>query len=500
METQNMTEPKQKMMNRKFIDEVIAEGKFKPEQASLERIQFPQWYKNAKFGIFIHWGIYSVPAFGSEWYPRNMYLQGSEVYEYHRKNYGDQKNFGYKDFIPLFTATNFNPEAWAELIQSSGARFVVPVAEHHDGFAMYQSDLNPWNAAEKGPKRDVMLALKNAVEKRNLKFCASSHRAEHYWFFSYGMQFDSDVKDPANLSLYGMAGEMPKPMEQKDHHFYHRNRPSKAVQEDWLLRTCEMVEKIHPSLIYFDWWVNCFGYHKVWMEFLAYYYNRCAEWNIDGAINFKYQACSPDMAVFDIERGQQNEIYPQFWQADTSIAKTSWGHIANQQYKTTPELLTALIDVVSKNGALLLNIGPRADGTIPEEEQKILRDIGAWLKINGEAIYNTRPYFVFGEGPTEVKNGAFTDVMDCAYTSADIRYTRNENSVYAIGMNTASDFYFKSTALAAGRNSAPYKIKKLQLLGSGELDYEWDDDSLRVKLPETLPLGMPYAIKLEVEF
>jgi len=485
-----------KQQMRKTVDEVIARGPFDASDASLENYKCPAWYRNGKFGIFIHWGVYSVPAFGNEWYPRNMYVPETREFEHHVKTYGPQNKFGYKDFIPMFTAEKFDAAEWARLFRDAGARFAVPVAEHHDGFAMYPSALNPWNSAAMGPRRDVVGELAAAFAQHDITLGLSSHRAEHYWFFNEGMQFDSDVRDPQFASLYGMGGEMSAG--HGPHPSYHSNMPSAAVQEDWLVSTCEFVEKYRPRLVWFDWWINNIGYRKPLREFLAYYYNRCAEWGIGGAINYKYQALSPEMAVFDVERGQLDKIYPLFWQNDTAVAKNSWGFTHNQEYKEPVAIIADLIDVVSKNGALLLNIGPRPDGTIPEGDAHILREIGKWLAVNGEAIYNTRPHLAFGEGPTKVAEGAFTDTNRTAFTSGDIRFTRNEDTLYAIGLARDVEGLFRSYTLALNHNYAPHVIHSVELLGHGPLTFTRDADSLRVKLPAGEASTMPFVLKLKI--
>src|ERR1700677_3240161 len=219
------------------------QGPFRPDWNSLSQYQVPDWYRDAKFGIFIHWGVYSVPAFGSEWYPRNMYRRDSPEYSHHLDIYGPPDKFGYKDFIPLFKAEHFDPTAWARLFKEAGAKYVVPVAEHHDGFPMYESSLTDWCAGKMGPKRDILGDLAQAIRAEGLHFGASSHRAEHDWFFDGGRAFDSDVNDPKYGDLYGPA-------------HVRRLRPgydndliedwtyvSPEYADDWLARTAEIVEK-----------------------------------------------------------------------------------------------------------------------------------------------------------------------------------------------------------------------------------------------------------------
>ncbi|MEA4889631.1 MAG: alpha-L-fucosidase [Clostridiaceae bacterium] len=220
------------------IDRVIAQGPFSASWDSLEQARVPDWYQDGKFGVFIHWGVYSVPAFGNEWYPRNMYMRGSPEYEHHRQTYGPQDQFGYKDFIPMFRAEHFDADSWAALFRQSGARFVVPVAEHHDGFQMYNSRLSGWNAAQMGPQRDVLGELGASVRQNGLVFGASSHRAEHWWFMGEGRNCASDVNDPAYADFYGPAQPSPGEPQQWDN--YQASRPDQAFLEDWLAREDRM--------------------------------------------------------------------------------------------------------------------------------------------------------------------------------------------------------------------------------------------------------------------
>ena len=234
------------------IDKVIAKGPFDASWESLSGYQVPTWYQNAKFGIFIHWGIYSVPAFGSEWYSRNMYIQGSPEYEHHLKTYGKHTEFGYKDFIPMFTADKFDPDRWAELFSQAGAQYVVPVAEHHDGFQMYRSEISHWNAYEMGPKRDVLGELEKSFEKWGMQTGASSHRVEHWFFMGHGKEFDSDIKEPMQRGDFYWPAN-PEPNHQD---LYSEPTPTEEYLKDWLVRTCELIDRYRPRMIYFDWWIQ----------------------------------------------------------------------------------------------------------------------------------------------------------------------------------------------------------------------------------------------------
>lgn len=425
------------MDKKKYLEEinqVVKVGPFHDNWDSLSEYKVPEWYRNAKFGIFIHWGLYSVPAFDSEWYSRNMYIQGSPAYEHHLKTYGEHKDFGYKDFIPMFTADKFDANEWADIFEMAGAKYVIPVAEHHDGFQMYQSDISKWNAYEMGPKRNVLGELKSAVERKGLTLGTSSHRVEHWFFMGHGKEFESDIKDPMVCGDFYWPAQ-PEP----NHHDLFSTAPTQEYLEDWLLRTCEIVDKYQPKIVYFDWWIQHSAVKPYLKKFAAYYYNRAKEWGKEVAINYKHDAFSFGCAVVDIERGQFAEAKPYFWQTDTAVAKNSWCYTENNDYKTAKEILCDLVDIVSKNGTLLLNIGPKSDGTIPEKDKKILLEIGEWLKINGEAIYDSKTWRFSYEGPTKIIEGQFSDGITKEFTSEDIRFTVNGSYLYATVLQYPED-------------------------------------------------------------
>ena len=477
------------------VGTVAARGPFAPAWTSLEKFQTPDWYQDAKFGIFIHWGLYSVPAFGNEWYPRNMYKRDEKAFEHHVKTYGPQSRFGYKDFIPLFKAEKFDPAGWAALFKAAGAKYVVPVAEHHDGFPMYASDFTEWSAVRMGPKRDVVGELAKAVRAEGLTFGVSSHRVEHWWFFDQGKTFDSDVRDPKYDAFYGPA------VDQKTSEA-GTTPPSKAFLDDWLARTAELVDKYQPQLIWFDWWIAQPAVHSHLQQFAAFYYNRGAEWGRGVAINYKKHGGEsfPDTAgVLDIERGQLAAIRPLFWQTDTAVSKTSWGYVTSHDYKTVDSIVDDLVDIVSKNGCLLLNIGPRPDGTIPEVEQQMLREIGQWLGSNGEAIYRTRPWTIFGEGPTAVVEGPFADTKRKAFTAQDIRFTRKGTTLYAIALAWPDSGVLTIASLAQGSQWLPAEIASVELLGaSAPVSTARDARGLHVTLPPAPPVR-PHALALRIQ-
>lgn len=474
------------------------QGPFEATWESLKQVQIPDWYINGKFGIFIHWGLYCVPAFANEWYPRNMYRQGTPEFEHHVKTYGPHTQFGYKDFIPQLTAEKFNADEWVQLFKDAGARFVVPVAEHHDGFPMYDCSYSEWCAAKMGPKRDIIGLLSEAARKHGLVFGASSHRVEHWWFMDGGRKFPSDVQDPAYQDFYGPAVtaspdsfDVPE-WSSRD----WQPRPSAKFLEDWLARTCEIVDKYKPQLMWFDWWIEQTIMKPYLQRFAAYYYNRAVEWGLPAAINYKHDAFEEGSAVYDVERGQFKGIAPRFWQNDTSVSKNSWGYIQNHDYKKAADIIGDLIDVVSKNGALLLNVGPKADGTIPEPEVDMLRAIGGWLSVNGEAIYNTRPASIFGEGPTEVAEGQFTDTKRSSFTGQDFRFTTNGNALYAIALAWPGE-QATIKSLAAGSSLQTGSIANISMLGSGDLHWSQDSDGLHIQTPAQKPCDDAFSFKIQ---
>lgn len=469
---------------------------FEPTWESLKRYQVPGWYENAKLGVFVHWGIYSVPAFDNEWYSRNMYQPGSVAFEHHRKTWGDQTIFGYKDFIPHFTGAHFDADAWLSLFKRAGARYLVPVAEHHDGFAMYDSALNGWNAARMGPRRDVLGELKQAADAHGLNLGVSNHHAENWWFFDGGRRFPSDVQDDRNAGLYGPAVQSPNaakfPSPAWDSTDW-QPEPSAEYLDDWLARCREQVEKFEPKLFYFDWWIEQQVFEPYLREFAAYYYNRVP----DGVLTYKRGAFPEGTAVYDVERGKLGSIRHMHWQTDTSLSYKSWCHIEDDEFKQPVTLIHDLADIVSKNGNLLINVGPRADGTIPDEAQHLLNELGTWLDRNGEAIYDTRVWERFGEGDTAQAAGDFREREYQPYTARDIRFTVKDSALYAImlGWPGAQALVRSLTpdVLPAGG------IKRVQMLGSGApLNWSQDERGLTVEMPLVPPCDYAYTLKVSL--
>lgn len=424
------------------IEDTIARGEYQDNWESLSQVKLPEWYPGTKFGIFIHWGIYCVPAFNNEWYPRNMYIQGRPEFEHHIKTYGPHNKFGYKDYIPMFKAEHFSPKEWIALFQETGATYVMPVGEHHEGFQMYASDISEWNAAEMGPCRNVLGELKTAAEEAGMIFCTSSHRAEHWFFLGHGKEFDSDIKEPLTLGDFYWPS-MPEP----DNQDLYSPAPTQEFLEDWLIRTCEIVHKYQPRILYFDWWIQHSAFKPYLKKFAAYYYNRAQAWG-GAVINYKHDAFMFGAAVVDMERGKFADIKPFVWQTDTSIARNSWCYTEQNIYKSAREIVCELVDVVSKNGRLLLNIDPKADGSIPEQTTAILKEIGAWMKVNGEAIHGSHIWRTAAEGPTKTQEGQFADGAETAYTPEDIRFTVKGTNLYATVLRFPEDGVVRICSLA----------------------------------------------------
>ncbi len=453
---------------------------FRPDWNNIaENYSVPDWYRDAKFGIFIHWGVYSVPAYANEWYSRNMYIEGSNEYRHHKETYGDHTEFGYKDFIPMFRGENFNADEWVSLFRQAGARYMVPVAEHHDGFAMYDSDVNEWNAAAMGPKRDVIAELKASAGRHGLVFGLSSHRLENAWFFNGGMKFPSDVQD-TTISLYGRR--------------YEESAYTEEVAREWVSHVRELINKFEPRLIYFDWTVNNELIMPYFNEVLAYYYNKALDWEDGVVVNAKH-GYPTNVLVWDMERGKSESMMKYPWQTDTFVGTKSWCYIDDEVYKTPGQLVDDLVDIVSKNGNMLLNVGPRPDGTIPDEQKEILLSIGKWLETNGEAIYGTRCWKKFGEGSGQVVSGSFSDNQAGVYTSADIRFTTKGDVLYATLLEWGVDDVLVTSLTDEAIGDS--EILSVSMLGSGEeISWERTPEGLKLSLPKERPCDYAYSYKI----
>ena len=477
-----------------------ASKSFEPNWESLHNYEIPEWFNDAKFGIFIHWGPYSVPAYRSEWYPRLMYMDtatfsaqlkpGAEgpnkVYTHHKANWGDQKEFGYKDFIPMFKAEKFDPEEWVRIFKEAGARYVVPVAEHHDGFAMYASKHTRWNALDMGPKRDVLGELLEAGRKEGLKMGVSTHFAFNWAYFNKKPHFDTS--DPEYADLYSEKGPaLDEPV-------------SEAFKALWWNRTTDIIDNYQPDLIWFDFFWDSPAFESYHPKLAAYYYNKGLEWGKEVVLqdkNFRHDYFPQGTFVHDLERGKMAGIKKYPWQTDTSIGKNSWGYVTDWLSKDANSLIDDLIDIVSKNGCMLLNVGPKADGTIPQDQQDILQEMGEWLSVNGEAIYETRCYKVFGEGPTEVSEGYMSEKKkDKAFTAEDIRFTTKNNTLYAFILKWPEG----DKVVIRTLNKEAENLQAVKMLGSEEsLQWTQESDGLHVQLPKDKPGELAWTLAITME-
>lgn len=488
------------------IDRVNEQGTYKADWSSLSAHQTPAWFRQAKLGIFVHWGVFCVPQAFNEWYPRHMYREGSPEHADFQKRFGDMKNFGYKDLIPLFTAPKFDAEEWMSLFQQAGAKYVTPVAEHHDGFQMYASSLSRWNSAQMGPRRNVLGELKEAAEKRGMIFCTSSHRAEHYWFMNGGRTFDSDVNDPAYDDFYGPAVYSEDLKDATPRNLYSVTMQSPRIGEhldNWLARCAELVDVYRTSMLYFDWWIANEVFRPYLKRFAAYYYNRAEEWGREVTICYKHNTFPLDAATFDVERGQLSGIRMRPWQTDTAIAVNSWGYTKDNQFKRAEDIVADFVDIVSKNGCFMLNVGPKPDGTICKEEREVLQNIGSWMRVNGEGIYATSPWKVFGEGPTVIPEGQFTDTGREAFTSEDVRYTCKGDCIYAFllsakeGLNGA---VLKS--LAGGEiPGESILVESAQVLGREDVRVNISPakDALHLTFSQKVLSEYPVCVRLKIK-
>lgn len=471
---------------------------YMPKWSSLKKHNAaPDWFRDVKFGIYFHWGVYSVPAFGfgSDWYASRMHVKGEPEYEHHIKTYGHPSKFGYHDFVPMFKAEKFDAEEWADLFEQAGARFAGPVAEHHDGFAMWDSDLTPWNVKDMGPKRDITGEIAKAIRKRGMKLVTTFHHARNnqrqiekkgklVWtgFYPYIEGWPTASEDPKLRMLYG-------------------NIPRDQFLKLWKGKIMEVIDKYEPEIIWLESDLPMIPDEHV-TDLLAYYFNKADESGKEVMVTYKEQGLPPEIGVEDFERGRQNHIPEYVWLTDDTIStpeSRTWGYTSNMKIKSTRYLLHVLIDIVSKNGQLLLNISPKADGTIPNDQRKVLLGIGRWLGKYGEAIYGTRPFVVFGEGPTRLKTGGEYAREQLQYKPEDIRFTTKGDIVYAIGLGwPGANHETLLKSFSAKRRQDSLKIKSVRMLGSDEkIAWSLREDGLTVTSPLSPPDKMAIVYKIE---
>ncbi|MFY0625809.1 MAG: alpha-L-fucosidase [Reichenbachiella sp.] len=483
--------------------EAKKEEVFKPNWESLaKQNKEPDWFADAKLGIYFHWGVYSVPAFGSEWYPRWMYSPdreswGKGTFQYHEKTFGHPSEFNYHDFVPMFKASQYDPKEWAELFKSSGAKFAGPVALHHDGFAMWDSEVNPWNAMDKGPKRDILGDLFVELKKNDLKTIATFHHAR---------TLQRNAKDSSNWE--GSSSHFPYHPDyatsstDAELKYLYGNIPAEEFHDYWLNEVKEVVDKYAPDIIWFDSWLD-----KIPEDYLqrmvAYQANAGEKKNQETLVVYKNKDLPREVAVLDIEQGGMKEMSPDYWMTDITISNNSWSYVQNQTYKKSSLIIKNMIDVWSKKGVVLLNISPTADGVIPDEQRAVLGDLGSWLSKNGEAIYGTRTHSIYGYGKADIKDGSHGgQSATIKYSAEDIRFTKSKDGkniyVFCLGQPKQGE---KIGIKYLEGNGESLVINKVSLLGRDvKLDWEMKDSVLNILAPDvgyTDEIATIFKVELE---
>ncbi|MEP6901134.1 MAG: alpha-L-fucosidase [Actinomycetota bacterium] len=506
--------------------------KFEPTWESLTGgYQTPEWFRDAKFGIWAHWSAQCQPEQG-DWYARGMYQQGSAQNKFHLKNYGHPSKFGFMEIDNLWKAERWEPEKLMNLYKNAGAKYFVALANHHDNFDNYDSKYHQWNSVKVGPKKDLIGIWSKTARANGLRFGVSNHSAHSWHWFqtAYGYDAEGDLAgvrydaatltkadgkgkwweglDPqelytgANLKIPdGIRGfKAVNEWHDKNDRVWNENPPpmNPEFTRTWFLRCQDLIDKYRPDLVYFDNTGLPLG--QTGLDIAAHFYNASLKWNkgkLEAVINAK--GMKPELRaalVEDIERGQSDKLRPQPWQTDTCIG--SWHYnrdiFDKNRYKTVKQVVQTLVDIVSKNGNLLLSIPVRGNGTIDEREVEFLSGMTDWIKINGEAIYGTRPWKIFGEGPTEVKTGMFSEKDAKPFTAQDIRFTTKGEMLYALMMGIPDAETITIKSLAANSTG---KIERVELLGTGNaLVFTQAENGLTVTVPKQLPGNYVYSFKI----
>lgn len=520
-----------------YSDELIAKGPFKPTWESLQNYQTPEWYRNAKFGMWAHWGPQCQPESG-DWYARGMYQEGSWQYKIHLQKYGHPSKFGFKDVINEWKAEKWNPEELVSLYKNAGAQYFMAMANHHDNLDLYDSKYQKqWNSTRIGPKKDLIAGWAKAARNNGLPFGVSVH-ASHAWRWFEAAQRSDKNGQYAGIPYDGKLtkadgkgkwweGLDPQELYAQNHplsegslddNSIHKQwdwgngayRPSKAYMDKFYNRTIDLINKYNPDIVYFDdsqlplWPVSDAG-----LRIAAHLYNKSIkeQGELRAVINGKVLDENQRKAmVWDIERGQANEIQPLPWQTDTCIGGWHYdrGLYERNGYKTAKTVIQTLVDIVSKNGNLMLNIPVRGDGSIDEKERKIVEEIGAWMKVNSESIYGTRPWKIFGEGPAQqaaaqLNAQGFNEGKGKPFTYEDIRFATKGDTLYATVMGWPEDGKLVIKSLAKNSKHFPKEIQKVEWLPTKQsLTFERNEKGLIVSLPQKISDELSYANAIKI--
>lgn len=474
----------------------VNSGPFKPTDESLKQYQYPEWFRDAKFGIWAHWGPQAVPRHG-DWYAREMYEEGSDDYKDHLARYGHPSKSGYKDIIPLWKAERWDPEKLMALYKKTGAKYFVSMGSHHDNFFLWKSKIHKWNAVNMGPHKDVVGIWQQAAKKNGLYFGVSEHLAASYTWFQAAHRADTaggfkGVKyDGYNAQYQDLYHTQAAP---GDNGWLTTNP---EWMKEWYADVKELVDTYHPDLLYSD---SKLPFDEVGRKMLANFYNGNLSYN-KGKATAVYNCKEPSNGKWaeDLERGVQDSISPYPWQTDTSIG--DWFYRTGQKYKSSTDILQMLVDIVSKNGNLLINIVQTPEGDLEPDMLKTLDEIGNWMAANGQGIYGTRPWKIFGEKPAsaaDVKAGNFNEGR-IKYSDKDIRFTTKDNTLYAFCLNVPDgDVVIKSLGKDSKLNDK--KIASIKMLGStDQISWQQNGDALVIKKPAHLPDWKVLGFEVELK-
>lgn len=484
----------------------FSQESYKADWEDLKRHEAaPEWFIDAKLGVYFHWGVYNVPANGNEWYPRWMYIYdregwGSDVYDYHTKTYG--RDVHYHDFIPQWKGEKFDAKEWVDIFENLGAKFIGSIAEHHDGFSLWESKVNPWNAKALGPGIDVVKAIADETKNRDLKFMTTFHHGFHMMF--YPKNENAFLRPVSKSNWVYEKVEVPQ---DEQYRLLYGNIDYEEANQLWLDKLNEVIDAHCPDYIWMDFGQR-FVDEKYRKQFLANYFNKALELEKEVVVNTKGTYFPTELAVVNVERATMEDITPDVWITDFQLG-SSWGYNKNKRTALDPnKAIRMLADVVSKNGVMLLAAAPMAEGIIPEEQVASMKGIGEWLNLYGEAIYNTRPFIAFGEGPTELKRdpedawneyGAIKKGLH-DLNSSDIRFTRKGNIVYAIQLGWPGERQ-ETIMTTFAKEAIDIKVKSVKVLGSKErIRWKMEPNGLKVVSPKNKPSVADAALVYKIEF